>query len=232
MGKRIIQQARGHGGPAYRVRRKAFSYRIGYPNYEGKAKILRIFSTSSHTAPLALIKYDRGKFYNVAVSGISEEQEIEIGKGQVKEGNILPLSLIPLGADVCNAEIVAGDGGKLVRASGLSAKITKKTPQGVFLLLPSKKEKIFSQEARATIGIVAGSGRTEKPFVKAGVKWHLMKARGKLYPRTKAVAMNAVDHPFGSGRGKRVKSKIAKRNVPPGAKVGLLRPRRTGRKKR
>ena len=55
-----------------------------------------------------------------------------------------------------------------------------------------------------------------------------MKARNKLWPRTSAVKFNAVDHPFGGGRGKRIKSKIAKRNAPAGAKVGHLRPSRTG----
>ena len=59
-----------------------------------------------------------------------------------------------------------------------------------------------------------------------------MKSKSKLWPRTSAVAMNAIDHPFGSGRGKRVKSKIIKRNAAPGKKVGLLRPRKTGRKKK
>ena len=59
-----------------------------------------------------------------------------------------------------------------------------------------------------------------------------MKARGKLYPRTSAVKMNAIDHPLGSGRGKVGKSKTVKRNSPPGRKVGHLSPRRTGRKKR
>ena len=58
------------------------------------------------------------------------------------------------------------------------------------------------------------------------------KSRNKLWPRTSAVKFNAVDHPFGSGRGKRIKSKIAKNNSPPGAKVGTLRPRRTGRRKK
>lgn len=59
-----------------------------------------------------------------------------------------------------------------------------------------------------------------------------MKTKSKLWPRTSAVKMNAIDHPFGSGRGKRMKSKIAKRNASPGKKVGLIRPARTGRKKR
>ena len=56
--------------------------------------------------------------------------------------------------------------------------------------------------------------------------------KGKHYPLTSPIKMNAVAHPFGSGRGKRIKSKIAQRNAPPGAKVGLLRPKRTGRKKK
>ena len=68
--------------------------------------------------------------------------------------------------------------------------------------------------------------------MKAGKMYHIKKTRSKLWPRTSAVKMNALDHPFGSGRGKRIKSKIAKRNAPPGAKVGHIRPRRTGRKKR
>ncbi len=61
---------------------------------------------------------------------------------------------------------------------------------------------------------------------------HIKKSKNKLWPRTSAVKMNAIDHPFGSGRAKNPKSKVAKRNAPPGRKVGLLRPRRTGRKKR
>jgi len=52
-----------------------------------------------------------------------------------------------------------------------------------------------------------------------------------MWPRTSAIKFNAVDHPFGSGRGKRPKSKIAQRFSSPGQKVGLVRPRRTGRKK-
>ena len=73
---------------------------------------------------------------------------------------------------------------------------------------------------------------SKKDSLKAGKKYYIMKTKSKLWPRTSAVAMNAIDHPFGSGRGKRVKSKISKRNAAPGKKVGLLRPRRTGRKKR
>ncbi|MEK6852674.1 MAG: 50S ribosomal protein L2, partial [Nanoarchaeota archaeon] len=98
------------------------------------------------------------------------------------------------------------------------------------ILMPNKREVILSGDCRATIGEIAGSGRKLKPFITAGRKYYRMKSRNKLWPRTSAVKMNAVDHPFGSGRGKRIKPKIAKRNAPAGNRVGHIRPRRTGRR--
>ena len=69
-------------------------------------------------------------------------------------------------------------------------------------------------------------------MLKAGKHYHAMKARNKLYPVTSGVAMNAVDHPFGSGRGRHVgKPKTPPKNAPPGRNVGLIRARRTGRKR-
>jgi len=76
----------------------------------------------------------------------------------------------------------------------------------------------------------AGAGRKDKPLLKAGKRFYAMKARGRKWHFTSKVKVNAVDHPFGSGRGKRIKSKIAKRNAPPGKRVGHLRPRQTGGK--
>ena len=102
----------------------------------------------------------------------------------------------------------------------------------VKVMMPSKRTKKFKVNCRATIGRAAGSGRTSKPILKAGKKFYIMKMKSKLWPIVSAVKMNAIDHPFGSGRGKRVKSKIAKRNASPGKKVGHIRPSRTGRKKR
>ena len=229
MGKRIRQQRRGAGGPGYRAKKSAFSVRIGYPNEEGKGKIIRLFSTAAFTAPVAEIKINDKKFYNIAAEEVFEGQEIQIGNSaEAKTGNILPLEKIPSGTLVFNIESNSGDGGKIVRAGGSSAQILKKSEEGVVILLPSKEEKIFPNSARATIGRVAGAGRKDKPFIKAGRVWLLMKAKGKHYPLTSPIKMNSVSHPFGSGRGKRPKSKIAKRNAPPGAKVGLIRPRRTG----
>ena len=96
-------------------------------------------------------------------------------------------------------------------------------------MLPSKKEKSFSPQCRATLGVIAGQGRKEKPFLKAGTRHYYMKARNKLYPRVKGQSMNAVDHPHGTSRSsKKGQPTIADRNAPPGAKVGKIRPRRTG----
>jgi large subunit ribosomal protein L2 len=233
MGKRIIQQARGHGSLTYRVRRKAYRFEIKYPmlNIEGKAKVIRLIDSPCHTAPLAKIMINNSIFYNPAYKNMIEGQEIDIGKAG-KEGDIAKLKDIPAGMRVFNIEARPGDGGKFVRTSGISALISKRVGDKVSVLMPSKKEIWFNEKCRATLGVIAGGGRKDKPFVKAGNKWYAMKSRNKLWPRTSAVKMNAVDHPFGSGRGKRIKSKIAKRNAPPGRRVGLIRPRRTGRKKR
>tara|TARA_Y100000310_G_C20589854_1_gene767403 strand:- start:78 stop:785 length:708 start_codon:yes stop_codon:yes gene_type:complete len=235
MGKRIIQQRRGKGSITYRVRRKAFKYKIKYPSEDGKGKVIKLIDSGGHTAPLAKIKINEDIFYNPAFNEMVEGQEIEIGGNEVKEGNVLALKNIPQGISVYNIEVNPGDGGRLIRSGGSSAIVTKKLDKKIAVLLPSKKEKWFNENARATIGIIAGHGRKEKPIMKAGRKFHLMRARGKLWPRTSAVKMNVIDHPFGSGRGKRVahgkKGKTPKRNSPPGAKVGSLRPKRTGKKR-
>ena len=230
MGKRIIQQARGHGSFTYRVRRNAYVYRVGYPIISGKGKVIALLNSRAHSAPLAKIQIGNKIFYNLACQGMIEGQEIDMGNN-LMQGNILQLKDIPPGSKIYNIEANPGDGGRFIRAGGCSAIIAKKMPGKVSILMPSKQEIRLDERCRASLGIIAGQGRLDKPIVKAGKQWHIKKARNKLWPRTSAVKMNAVDHPFGSGRGKRIKSKIAKRNAPHGAKVGHLRPRRTGKKR-
>jgi len=229
MGKRIIQQARGHGSLTYRVRRKAYRFKVKYPDMEGKGKVLKLINSSGHSAPLAKIQIGKEIFYNPAASGLVEGQEIEFGDVS-KKGNIAKLKDIKTGTQIYNIEARPRDGGKLIRSSGGFGAVTKKIKGEVGVLMPSKKEIFFNENCRATIGIIAGQGRLDKPIIKAGKMWHIMKSRNKLWPRTSAVKVNVVDHPSGSGRGKRIKAKISKLNAPPGRKVGLLRPRRTGKK--
>jgi large subunit ribosomal protein L2 len=232
MGKRIISQARGHGSLTYQVRKKAYIYKIKYPMAEGEAEIIDLIHSTAHTAPLAKIKVGNEIFYNPAFNGAVVGQKIKIGGAEAKDGNVMMLKDIPLASTIFNIEVNPGDGGKMIRVGGSNAVLSKRLEHNkVTIMMPNKNEITASGDCRATIGIIAGAGRTLKPFVKAGRMFYKMKARNKLWPRTSAVKMNAVDHPFGSGRGKRIKPKIAKRNAPPGARVGHIRPSRTGRTK-
>ena len=233
MGKRIIQQARGHGSFSYRVRRSAFRTKLKYPReLKGEGIVLKLFHSAGHSAPLAKVKYDKGIFFIPACKGMIEGQKIKFEGNEIQNGNILQLKDIPIKTFVYDIENRPGDGGVFIKTAGSSAVVNRIVGEYVYVSMPSKKEKKFNPRCRAIIGVIAGAGRLEKPIIKAGKSFYIKKSRNKLWPRTSAVKMNVIDHPFGSGRGKRIKSKIAKRNAPPGAKVGLIRPRRTGRKKR
>jgi len=140
MGKRIISQARGKGSKTYRVKPSAFKYRIKYPSIErGEGKVLKIFHSAAHSAPLIKVKFGKETFYNVAVKGLIEGQEINIGN-DVKTGNIVSLSKIPTGTEICNIETRPFSGGNLIRSSGGSARITKKSEEGVLLCCLLKKK--------------------------------------------------------------------------------------------
>ena len=233
MGKRIISQARGKGSLSYQATKQAFIYRIGYPITEGKAEVLKIIHSAAHSAPLVKLKIGKEIFFNPAFNGVMKGQSVVLGGQDCALGNVVSLKVIPVSTRIFNIECNPGDGGKMVRTSGSSAQLYKIYEDGkIGILMPNRKEIKLDSDCRATIGIVAGDGRKQKPMMKAGVHHYKAKARNKLWPRTSAVGTNAVDHPFGSGRGKRIKSKTMKRNAPPGRRVGHISPSRTGRKKR
>jgi len=144
---------------------------------------------------------------------------------------VLPLKSIPDGSFVCNIESLPGDGGKFVRSSGLYATVLSHAGEKVMVQLPSGQIKQFSAECRATIGIVAGGGRIEKPFLKAGKKYHLSRAKSWKYPTVRGKAMGAYAHPHGGGSHPKGSPPV-KRTAPPGQKVGHIAAKRTGRKKR
>jgi large subunit ribosomal protein L2 len=241
MGKRIITQRRGRGTTTYRSPSHRFYGEISYRKYDGEEKdavtygvVKDLISCPGHSAPLAKIKYDTKeeivlsaplnvKVGDIVASGAS---------APVQTGNVLPLKNIPEGSFIFNIELRPGDGGKLVRTAGTFAKIVGKTDDKILVKLPSKKQKAFLGGCRATVGVIAGDGRHEKPILKAGKRMHAMRAKNKLYPQTSGVAMNAVDHPFGSGRGRHVgKPKTAPRFAPAGRNVGLIKAKRTGKRK-
>jgi len=230
MGKNITAQKRGKGSATF----KAPSFK-----FKGEAKLLPkngavvvdIVHCAGHTAPLAQLYYDDGAVgYTIAAEGIMVGTEVKLTDAALRNGNVLALKDIPEGVAVFNIEGVPNDGGKFVRGSGTSAKIISKLKDGVVVQLPSKKQKKFHLDCRATIGMAAGSGRVDKPFVKAGKKFFAAKARNKYWPVVSASAMNAVAHPFGNKRTlRKSKAKPAPKNAPPGRRVGAIRPRTTGR---
>ena len=231
MGKRIIQQARGHGSLSYRVKRQSFKYRLQYPSrLDGEGIVLKLLNSLGHSAPLAKIKYAKGVFFMPAFNGMIEGQRINFNK--MENGGIIRLKEIPVKTQVYALEARPGDGGIFIKTAGNYGTVSRIIGEKIFVLMPSKKEREFDGNCRAIIGTIAGSGRLDKPIMKAGKQFYIKKSKGgRVWPKTSALKVNAVDHYFGSGRGKNPKSKIAKRNAPPGRKVGLLRPKRTGRKK-
>jgi large subunit ribosomal protein L2 len=236
MGKRLVQQARGRGSPTYRNP----SFRsVGQPRHASiqskglTGEIVDIVNCSQHSAPLAKVQYSDGKIdYILAAEGISVGEVIKVGSKDVEVGNCMRLKDIPVGTLISNIELAPGDGGKICRASGTFARVTSRLKKGVLVTLPSKKQKLIMEECRASIGMTAGGGRLEKPILRAGNMFYKKKARNKLWPITSGHAQNAVDHPFGNKRSSRKAKNVAVgRNAPPGRKVGMLYPRRTGSKK-
>jgi len=169
-----------------------------------------------------------------AADGVYEGQEIYIGSRPENKdpevGDVLMLKDIKQGTKVFNVETVPGNGGRILRSGGSSCVVMVRDNGKVEILIRRRKLKLH-ENCRAVIGVAAGDGRKSKPLVKAGKQFYRMKAKGRKWHRTSAVKVNAIDHPFGGGRGKRIKSKIAKRNSPPGLKVGHIRPRKTGKRK-
>jgi large subunit ribosomal protein L2 len=232
MGKNIKSQKRGRATTTFT--RPSFNYiaqtSIGK---DGLAVVSELVHCRGHSAPLAKMKhYDGSITYTIAPEGMRSGQKIIIGGKELAIGNVLKLSDIPEGTSIFNIENTPGDGGKFVKSSGLTAKIVAKTANKVTVLLPSKKNRDFNSDCRASIGIISGGGRPDKPFYKAGKKHFRMRAKNLYWPDVCGQSMNAVDHPLG-GRSSHHKGKpgIAPHNAPPGRKVGSIRPRRTGKKR-
>jgi len=236
MGKRIITQARGKGSLTYRSPSFRFVGKPLHPNPKiGSGVVAHLIHCQGHTAPLAHVIYENNTDgLIIATEGLAVGSNVMAAdKADIKSGNVIQLQNIPEGTLIHNIEQVPGDGGKFVRASGTFAKVVGKKDDKILVILPSKKTKEFNGKCRASIGVIAGGGRTDKPFLKAGTKMFKMRARNKLYPRSSAASMNAVDHPFGNKHSSRKsKSRPISRNAPPGRKVGQVAARRTGRRKK
>jgi len=237
VGKNLIQQKRGKGSSRYRAPSFRYKGKSKYINYEKKSitgKIIDLVNCQGHSAPLAQIKYENGNIMLIqAPEGVRVGDDVQTGDNvDVKKGNIIPLKNIPEGTSIFNIEASPGDGGKFVRTTGGFAKIVTKMQNRIVVQMPSSKTKDFLPDCRATIGVIAGSGRKDKPFLKAGTRHYAMKAKNKLYPQVSGTSMNAVDHPFGgSSSATKGRPTQSSRNAPPGRKVGKIAPKQTGKKR-
>ncbi len=236
MGRPIRQQRAGRGSSTFRAPSHRYKAELKQRKTDKEllsGEVIDVEHDPARSAPIARVRYDDGDERHVLVpEGVGVGDEIQAGvSASIEPGNTLPLAEIPEGVPVCNIEINPGDGGKIARSPGTSAVLITHEKGGALVQLPSDEIRTLPPDCRATIGVVAGGGKREKPILKAGKMHHKMKARGGKWPKVRGVAMNAVDHPFGGGgRQHPGRPKSVNKHTSPGRKVGDVSSRRTGRK--
>src|SRR3989344_9486838 len=158
MGKRIISQARGKGGPRYASPSHRYIGKIVYRNYDDKekagvnyGKVIDIIDCPGHSAPLLKIKYDDGEECLLAAP-----KNIKLGAvtasgstASIENGNIVPLKNLTEGATICNIEFSPGSGPVFCRASGSFARVVGKTDNKVVIKFSSNKTKELDLDCRA-----------------------------------------------------------------------------------
>lgn len=232
MGKRILTRRRGAAAPRMVSPSHLHKGDVRYPvAYKGAGSVSELMHAPGRTCVLAKVKFADGtEMLQVACEGMSIGQAVVLtDTTQILPGNVTIVSKIPEGTPIYNIEARPNDGGKFVRTAGNAAEIVSHDATKTIIRMPSGKFREFHPLARATIGLVAGGGRGDKPYLKAGKKFHAMKAKGVRWPRVRGVAMNPVDHPHGGGAHNfRGGQTSVARGAPPGRKVGKIAPSRTG----
>ncbi len=187
---------RFRGGGARRIYRTIDFKR----NKDGvPARVASIEYDPNRSCFISLLHYADGeKRYILAPNGIKVGEAVESGMSvEPKMGNAMPLSSIPVGVEVHNIEMTAGQGGKLVRSAGGSARLMAKEGNWATIILPSGEMRMVRKECRATVGQLGNIDLQHVKIGKAGRKRHMGRkghVRGK--------AMNPVSHPMGGGEGR------------------------------
>ena len=163
------------------------------------AKVIGIEYDPNRTANIALICYADGeKAYILAPAGLKVGMKAMSGaEAEVRPGNCLPLSAIPVGTMVHNIELYPGKGGQLVRSAGNGAQVMAKEGKYATLRLPSGEMRMVPINCRATIGVVGNGEHNLINIGKAGRKRHM-----GIRPTVRGSVMNPNDHPHGGGEGK------------------------------
>jgi len=236
LGKRPLVRRRGRGGMQFRATTTGKIAPAKYPNYNLTEKhlgdIIDLVHERGRDVPLAKVRFEDGSISFIpAVLGTKVGSKIQFGlEADISDGNVISVQNIPDGTIVCNVEKHFGDGGSLIKSAGTNATVFSHGPDGVTIKLPSGKFSTINPKNRAMIGTLAGGGVGDRPFMRAGVKWRRFRSKGRKYPIVRGVAQAAYVHPHGGGRHQHVgQSSTVSRNAPPGAKVGSIAARKTGR---
>ena len=164
-----------------------------------EATVIGIEYDPNRTANIALIEYEDGeRAYIIAPIGLTDGDKVMSSeKADIKPGNCLPISAIPVGTMIYNIELNKGKGAQLVRSAGMSAQLMAKEGKYAHVRMPSGEMRLISVDCRACIGQV---GNVEAEIVKLG-KAGRTRNMG-IRPTVRGSAMNPVDHPHGGGEGK------------------------------
>lgn len=153
----------------------------------------------NRTAFIALVVYaDGDKRYILAPIGIQVGDAVQSGEGsEIKLGNHVPLSSIPVGSTIHNIELVLGKGGQLARSAGVYATLQAKSDKYATIKMPSGEIRMVNLKCSATIGAASNSDHRNKVQGKAGAsRWQ------RRRPKVRGSVMNACDHPHGGGEGR------------------------------
>ena len=231
MGKHLRQQRRGRGfSSVYSSPSHRHVAPIRLPMVEGEGVVMDLLHAPGRSAPLARVLFGKEEVLVIAPDGLTTGQTVTVGLINVDRGNTMMIGQIPEGTLIHNIEARPGDGGKLVRAAGTTALVVTQGDHTV-IRLPSGAFKELDPKCRATIGVISGGGRRDKPLYKAGKSVNAYRSLAKAPFKVRGVAMNSVDHPHGGGAHQHVgRPSTVSRNAPPGRKVGRLSPQRKRRK--
>ena len=193
-GKITVRHRGGGSRRKYRIIDFKRNSKDGIP-----ATVKAIEYDPNRSANIALICYADGeKAYILAPAGLQVGMKVMSGpQAEAKTGNCLPLSEIPVGAQIHNIELYPGKGGQLVRSAGNTAQLMAKEGKYATLRLPSGEMRMVPIICRATIGVVGNGDHNLINIGKAGRKRHM-----GIRPTVRGSVMNPNDHPHGGGEGK------------------------------
>ena len=163
------------------------------------ATVIGIEYDPNRSANIALIEYEDGtKSYILAPKGLTDGMKvISSEKADIKPGNCLPISAIPVGTEIHNIELHKGKGGQLVRTAGAAAQLMAKEGKYAHVRMPSGEMRLIPVVCLATIGVLGNSDHENVSYGKAGRTRHM-----GIRPTVRGSVMNPNDHPHGGGEGR------------------------------